>query len=372
MSKKLSCSIPQITKSYDIEIGIGLLDSQAKYLATVGSKFAIITDDHVAPLYGEPLKQNLTSFGLQASLFSFPHGEQSKTRATKEILENGLFGKKFGRDTCVIALGGGVVTDLAGYLAATFCRGIPFVSIPTSLLGMADAGIGGKTGVNVPFGKNLLGCVYQPKKVIIDISTLKTLPRREYVNGTVEMIKHGIIADGHLFEKLENNCTQLLSLDPSLLEEVIFENCRIKKKIVEQDEKEVGIRHLLNFGHTVAHALERLTDYKLSHGEAVAIGIVVESYLSLKLGTLTQPAFDRIKAILLRYGLPFKLPSRFSVTTIQEAMRVDKKSLKGFPRFVMIDGIGSSLSCDSQYCSHVDESLLKDALQWMIDDLCRY
>ena len=165
-------------------------------------------------------------------------------------MENQLFEKGLGRDTCVIALGGGVVTDMAGYVAATYCRGIPLVMIPTSLLGMVDASIGGKTGVNVSYGKNMLGCIYQPKKVFIDLFTLKTLPKKELTNGVVEMIKHGLIADDNLFEYLEKHSDQLLALDFSFLEKAIFESCRIKKEIVEQDEKENGKRHLLNFGHT--------------------------------------------------------------------------------------------------------------------------
>ena len=255
-------------------------------------------------MYGEPLQRELASSGLEAFLFSFSNGEQYKTRETKEILENQLFEKGLGRDTCVIALGGGVVTDIAGYVAATYCRGIPHVMFPTSLLGMVDASIGGKTSVNVPYGKNMVGCIYQPRKVVIDLSTLISLPKKEFANGVVEMIKHGLIADCKLFEDLEKHSDELLALNAVKLEQTIFESCRIKKEIVEQDEKENGKRRLLNFGHTIGHALERLTHYSLSHGEAVAIGLLVESYLSVRLGILDQKSFERIKKILLQYGLP--------------------------------------------------------------------
>lgn len=370
MIKKLICQISDIPGHYEIEIGNGVLNFQAQYLSPLASKFAIITDDQIAPLYGEQLKKSLSDSGLEAYLFSFPNGEQYKTRATKEFLENSLFEEGLGRDTCLIALGGGVVTDLTGYIAATYCRGVPLVMMPTSLLGMVDASIGGKTGVNVPYGKNMLGCIYQPKKVIIDLSTLKSLSKKELANGVVEMIKHGIIADSKLFEDLEKYAERLLALDSNVMEKAIFESCRIKKEIVEQDEKEKGKRSLLNFGHTVGHALECLTNYSISHGEAIAIGLIVESYISLKLGILDQYSFDRIKKILIQYDLSLQLPYRLPIETILNAMVLDKKSLRGQPRFVTIDGIGSPKIYGLNYCIHIDEILIKNALEWMNDNLC--
>ena len=369
----LICSIPSYSDSYEIEIGSGILNDQAPFLKPLAARFAIITDNTLAPLYGVQLQQDLITWGLDVHLFSFPSGEPYKTRETKELLENQLFEKGLGRDTCVIGLGGGVVTDLAGYLAATYCRGIPLVMIPTSLLGMVDASIGGKTGVNVPYGKNMVGCIYRPKKVVIDLATLKSLSQREMANGVVEIIKHGLIADCSLFEDLEKHPKQLLALDPLVLPKVVFASCRIKKEIVEQDEKEKGKRHLLNFGHTIGHALEKLSHYSLSHGEAIAIGLLVESYLSLKQGALDQTAFARVEKLLIQYGLSLQLPARFPIQKLLESMALDKKSLKGQPRFVMINAIGCPVIFrDSSYCSHIEESTLKHALQWMNDALCSH
>lgn len=362
MTQKLLIKIPRSSGQYEIEIGAGLRNHQAQFLNTLASRFAIITDDQIAPLYGESLRKSLSDSGLDTHLFTFPHGEEYKTRSTKELLENQMFENGLGRDTCIIAVGGGVVTDLAGFIAATYCRGVPLVMIPTSLLGMVDASIGGKTGVNVPYGKNMVGCIYQPQKVVIDTSILKSLPQKELANGFAETIKHGLVADNKLFEYLEKHSEQLLAQEPATIETVIYESCRIKKEIVEHDEKEKGRRHLLNFGHTIGHALERLSHYSLSHGEAVAIGLVVESYLSMKLGGLNQRSFDRIKNILRQYGLPLQPPTPFPAQDVLSAMALDKKAINGQPRFVMIDAIGSPHSFNSQYCTVINAATIKDSL----------
>jgi 3-dehydroquinate synthase len=370
MTQKITYKISCLPKYSEVEICSGLLQNISQYLNSMNCTFAIITDERIETLYGKTVHQLLIASSLEAHLFSFPCGEQNKTRFTKELIENKLFEKKLGRDTCVIALGGGVVTDIAGFVAATYCRGIDLIMIPTTLLCMVDACIGGKTGVNVAYGKNMLGCVYQPRKILIDPSVLNSLPSKEIANGVVEMIKHGLVANSTFFEYLERYADQILSLEPEVLKKVIFDSCRIKKEIIEEDANDKGMRNLLNFGHTVGHALESLTNYKISHGEAVAIGLLVESYLSVQLGMLNSNSLDRIKKILAQYHLPLSLPSKYPVTDLLHAMSSDKKSLKGQIRFVLIDEVGSSLKYNSSFCTPVENSLIIKALEWMNNDLC--
>lgn len=334
-----------------IEIGSGIWEKQ-KF-----SNAVIISDDRVAAIY----------YRDGVPLVTFPHGEKNKTRETKEMLENQLFTLGFGKDTTIIALGGGVTTDMSGFIAATFCRGVKLVMVPTTLLGMVDACIGGKTGVNVPHGKNLVGCVYHPIKIIIDINFLKSLPQKEIASGSVEMIKHGLIADLSLFEFLESHSQEVLNLESDMAK-AISQNCKIKQNIVAQDEKDKGIRNILNLGHTVAHALEKLTDFTLSHGEAVAIGLLAEGYMAVELGFLQKDILERIHTVLKAYRLP--LCGQFDPKLVLEAMKTDKKSRNQLPRFALIERVGKPLAFDGDYCTHVDEPIIMNALNWMCNDLC--
>ena len=326
-------SLPSAGTTVSLFIEKGLLKNRLfikEKLGPLSGKFAVITDSTLAPLVADPLVHLLRDSGFGADLISFTAGEASKSRATKEALEDALFEKGYGRDSAIIAVGGGVVTDLAGFVAATFCRGIPLINVPTSLLGMVDASIGGKTGVNTPHGKNLVGAIYQPKCILIDVEVLKTLPQKEFREGLSECIKHGAIQDEKLFELLERESLGVLNRHESLLEKVILESCRIKGDIVSQDELETGKRRLLNFGHTVAHALEKTSRYQLSHGDAVALGMVIESRLFVERMEMEAGSFQRLFKLIKTYGFPLELPNS-PLEEILGAMLFDKKSVKRTP-----------------------------------------
>ena len=338
----------------------------------VGGRLAIITDANVAKLYGSALYEQLQRWGVEAEVFSFPAGEAHKTRQIKAILEDQLLDKGYGRDTCILALGGGVTTDLGGYLAATYCRGVPLILMPTSLLAMVDASLGGKTGVNTPFGKNLIGAFYHPQAVLIDPTFLHTLPSKEIKNGLVEMIKHGLIADINYVNFLKEQAPALLRLDKEIMQNAIFMSCQIKQQIIQVDEKEQGKRHLLNFGHTMGHALETKTHYQLSHGEAVALGIIAESRLAVIKGQLSLCAFEEILALLKLYEIKPAFPAYLTSQEIWKEMYLDKKSIRNQPRFVLLQGIGKSYTQGQHYCFPVSEAEVLETLNWMNHNLYCY
>lgn len=351
-----------------IYFGYDLLEED-QFLETcqeMGKKFVVLTDEKVAKLYAEPLMSFLKKHELDCSLILMASGEEHKTRKTKEKIEDEMFAQKLGRDTCLIAMGGGVVTDVGGFVAATYCRGIPYLTIPTTLLGMVDASIGSKTGVNLKQGKNLIGAIYSPQAIFMDFSLLSTLPDQEMRNGSAEIIKHGLIADRHLFNALVEDLDKWRERDLIFLRKIIFESCQIKKKVVEADLKEAGIRRILNFGHTIGHAIEALEGYQASHGEAIAIGMIVESLISLKLGHLEEEAFDEIYRLFKILGFPLSLSEKVTISTMIDAMGHDKKALRSTARFVVLDGVGKVLSFKGEYCTTLEESLLREALGWMI------
>jgi len=358
--------VVNLQPSYTIYLAHDLLKTSLifDHYRHLGHRFVIITDDQLAATSGQSLQDNLATQGLNCALFSFPTGEEHKTRETKQYLEDSLLKQQYGRDTCIIALGGGVVTDIAGFVAATYCRGVPILYIPTTLLAMVDASIGGKTAVNTPYGKNLIGTFSQPKAVFIDTVTLETLPEKEWKNGVVEMIKHALIADEKIFKQLSDKRSQLNPEHPEFLLEMIAASCAIKKFIVEQDEKEAGMRQLLNFGHTIGHAIEILENYKIGHGEAVAIGILVESYISVKKGFLNQEIFEQIEKIFQDYQLPlatcaFQNPEKF-----KQALILDKKTLANQVQYVLLDGIGKPHMENQRYVMPIPEAILDETISW--------
>lgn len=311
-----------VDQSYNIEIGFHLFDALINDLksdlVTGVNKYAIITDSKVKDIYGDQLLEKMKQQGFDVELFSFPSGETSKTRQTKASIEDQMLEKSFGRDSCIIAIGGGAVTDLAGFVAGTFSRGIPCINYATTLLAAADASVGGKTAVNTPVATNLIGVFHQPEKVYIDLATWSTLPVRELRSGLAETIKHACLADEDFFVYLEENIEKIVSTDGGLLlnqavcEHIAFKNCEIKYSVVEKDEMETNLRQILNLGHTAGRALEALSGYQLFHGEAVAIGLVIQAKLGQRLNFLLEEDVNRIIFLLKRSGLPTQMPSNIS------------------------------------------------------------
>lgn len=308
-------------------------------------KYAIITDHTVAKLYGYPLQKWIKG----SSLFSFPAGEKYKTRETKEALENALLEASFLKDTTILGLGGGVVSDIAGLIASTYCRGVPLILIPTTLMGMVDASIGGKNGINTPWGKNMIGTYYLPLQVWIEPRFLETLSEEEKYNGYVEMLKHALIGNASL-------------LDLPISESSIFLSIEVKRRIICRDFQERGIRRTLNLGHTIGHALEYLSHYTLSHGQAVARGILIECHLSYQLGVLEKESWEKIQTLFPHQKIPF------SKEAVLKALHGDKKSKEGKARFVLLKRAGECSKCEGEYCFAPPQEVLEEVLEKYIQE----
>jgi 3-dehydroquinate synthase len=329
--------------SYSIVIGSGLLADlpAAARAAAPAARYAVISDSTVAPLYGERVVGAFRAADLSAALFSFAAGEPFKSRDTWAALSDQLLAAGFGRDCAIVAVGGGVVGDVAGFVAATYLRGVPYVQVPTTLLAMIDSSIGGKTGVDVSAGKNLIGAFHQPRLVLADLDVLESLPPMHLAAGMAEAVKHGVIADAEYFGVLEATHAAVMRREPTALERVVARSVEIKARIVGADEREAGQRAILNFGHTVAHALEVTAHYAMLHGEAVAIGMVCEARLAASLGIAPEDTASRIAAVLGRYGLPHAPPPTISVDALLTAMHYDKKTRAGAVRFALPRSIGA-------------------------------
>ncbi|MBF0472477.1 MAG: 3-dehydroquinate synthase [Nitrospirae bacterium] len=326
-------------RSYKIIIDNGILDSIGNEIKqfSFSSKIALISNPTVFALYGERVIKSLSNAGFDVIKILIDDGEEYKNLHSYAYIQEQLLKNRLDRKSAIIALGGGVIGDMAGFCAATYMRGISFIQIPTTLLAQVDSSVGGKTGVNHPLGKNMIGAFYQPKLVLIDIAVLKSLPKREFLAGMAEVIKYGIIYDSGFFNYLKINKDEILNLNPIDLTHIIKRSCEIKAEVVSQDEREAGLRAILNFGHTIGHAIETATHYKrYLHGEAIAIGMCVES----KLSSISDEEFHMIISLIKSYGLPSEIPDDINRDTILTVMTHDKKAVSGDIKFVLPNKIG--------------------------------
>jgi 3-dehydroquinate synthase len=351
-------------RSYPILIEEGYLQKVGVDLAErrIANCYCVVADDRVAELYSDELMHSLTEAGIHAELIQFPRGEAGKTLQTVADLASALAKKGFGRKDGLIALGGGVTGDITGFLAATYMRGIPFVQIPTTLLAQVDSSVGGKTGVDIPEGKNLVGAFYQPKAVYIDMQILSTLPREELLNGLAEVIKYGIIRDLEFLNFLEDNHQKILDLDPEIIGKMIHTCCTIKAEIVAADEREADLRRILNFGHTIGHAVEAASDFSILHGNAVAIGMVAAARISVAKGLFTHNELERIRSIIKAFGLPTEVPKALSREAIKGYLLTDKKTVSGRVFYVLPTSIDRIIITDEVTDKQVD-----DVLEWSLE-----
>lgn len=345
-------------RAYPILIKEGLLREvgQELKLRQIAKRYIIIADDHVAELFGGHVVESLRNADIPVDLLTFPHGEGSKNLATVEKLSRSLAKLGVDRKDALIALGGGVTGDITGFLAAIYMRGISFVQIPTTLLAQVDSSVGGKTGVDIPEGKNLVGCFYQPECVFIDSAVLKDLPREELLNGLAEVVKYGVIYDLDFFNFLVANKKSILDLEPAVIEAVIAHCCNIKARVVEADEREMDLRRILNYGHTLGHAVEAASNFTIAHGMAISMGMVAVNTLAVKKSLLTEDKAQRVRDVLEGFGLPVDIPPELDRQQMKDFIKTDKKSVGGKPFFVLPIQIGKVVITDD-----VDEALIIEA-----------
>jgi 3-dehydroquinate synthase len=346
------------SRSYPIHIGSNLLNQADLILPHLKRKnVAIVTNTTVAPLYLEKLTKTLRHAGVTVIEIILPDGEAYKNTDTLNLIYDALLKNRCERSTTLIALGGGVIGDLTGYAAATYLRGVPFIQIPTTLLSQVDSSVGGKTGINHPLGKNMIGAFYQPRLVLADIDTLKTLPPRELSAGLAEVIKYGLIRDAVFFDWLENNIGKLMALDEAAISYAIYRSCQNKAEVVAADEHETGERALLNLGHTFGHAIENAMGYGVwLHGEAVAAGTIMAADLSRRMGWLNADEFTRIHHLLSTSNLPLQAP-KLGADRYLDLMASDKKVADGKIRLVLQQGIGKAVITSDYAADKLNETL---------------
>jgi 3-dehydroquinate synthase len=350
------------SSSYEIRIGKDILDRITLLIAKnhKAGRYAVITDDRVGGLYGKKFLAALKEIGLNASLIDFPAGEASKNIKIVTDIAGKLMEMGADRETCLIALGGGVVGDVAGFVASVFMRGVPYIQIPTTLVAQVDSSIGGKTGVDLSQGKNLVGTFYQPGAVFANLSFLDTLPEKEFNNGLAEIIKYGIIDDEKMFRTLEDNIEAVKSNDSKLMTGLVENCCQIKKSVVEIDEKEHGLRRILNYGHTIGHSLEAISRYSITHGEGVALGMIAAARISEKMGYLKNNESERIEALIRQAELPVRIPKSLSGEKIIAQLKMDKKKKGDVIHFVLLKKIGMPF-----INGYIEQSLIATVLEEM-------
>ena len=347
-------------RSYDICIGHNIINNLKDYLTnlSLGKKVALITNPIIKRLYGDGIYNQLTAAGLKPTIVELPAGERYKTLKSVNKIYDLLIKERFERNSAVIALGGGVIGDIAGFVAATYLRGVPYIQVPTSLVAQVDSSVGGKTGVNHHLGKNLIGAFYQPVLVWIDVEVLKTLPKRELIAGMAEVIKYGVIMNEGFFCFVEDNYKKVLALDPEILIKIVERSCEIKAGVVSADEHEKGLRAILNFGHTIGHAIETITDYKrYKHGEAVSIGMVFAAKMASRMRICDKEVYKRIDRMCRLIGLDTTLPD-MEFKDMWEILQRDKKVVNEMVRFVVPLRLGEVKIIDD-----VDRDILQDTVQ---------
>ena len=346
-------------RSYAITIGAGVMEQIGPSLqaAKIAKRYGIISDDRVGALYGEQILSSLQQAGIAGELILFTHGEASKHLQTIGHLASMLAERGFDRGDGLVALGGGVTGDITGFLASIYMRGIPFVQVPTSLLAQVDSSVGGKTGVDIPQGKNLVGTFYQPKAVFIDTNVLRSLPADEFLSGMAEVIKYGASIDADFFSWLGENCAAILGLESSVIIPMIRRCCELKASVVEQDEREGGLRRILNFGHTIGHAVEAASGYQLIHGFAVAIGMRAIAELAVRCGYTDQKVAETITGLLRQYRLPTEIPSGIDRSLLRKYLQADKKTIGGRVFFVLPEAIGKVRITDQVSDADIDATL---------------
>ncbi len=337
--------VPLGGRSYDIVIGTGILPLAGEHVHAFrfSGKVAVVSNPRVFSLYGETVSASLRDAGHDPFALLIPEGEEYKDYFWTHHLLTKLLTERLDRNSCIVALGGGVIGDITGFAASVYMRGIPFVQIPTTLLAQVDSSVGGKTGVNHALGKNMIGTFHQPRLVWIDSLTLRTLPRRELLCGIAEVIKYGVIWDESLFQFLDRNRDSILGGDPESLSWIIRRSCEIKAEVVSKDERESGLRAILNYGHTIGHALETETGYTaFLHGEAIAIGMCLEAELSAQLGFLQRSRVAEIAKMIESYGLPTTLPRGVDLERLLAHMALDKKAVEGELKVVLPQEVGKA------------------------------